>query len=245
MSTQPDPAVVWHDVECGSYRADLALWQELADEHGDPILDVGAGTGRVTLELARRGRTVTALDTDARLLKELSRRARRLPITPEVADARQFELDRRFALIIVPMQSIQLLGGAKGRDAFLSRARSHLQPGGLLAVAVTEQFDLYRPEPGHPPLSADVLHVKGTTYSSRPVAVRPQGDAIVLERRREMISGEPQQRLAAEDDAVRVDRLSAAQLEAEAGRRGLKPAGHAEVPATPYHVGSVVVMLRG
>ena len=97
-----DPAVVWHDVECGSYRADLPLWRMLAGQQGDPILDVGAGTGRVTLELARAGWAVTALDSDARLLAELERRAAGLPVTTAVADARRFELDRRFALIVVP-----------------------------------------------------------------------------------------------------------------------------------------------
>ena len=53
-------AVIWHDLECGGYVEDLTLWQSLADEQGDPVLDVGAGTGRVALALARRGHRVTA-----------------------------------------------------------------------------------------------------------------------------------------------------------------------------------------
>ena len=57
------PAVAWHDVECGGYRADLPLWLELAAAAGGPVLDVGAGTGRVALELARAGHDVTALDS--------------------------------------------------------------------------------------------------------------------------------------------------------------------------------------
>ena len=43
--------VIWHDVECGAYVADLPLWRELAAACEGPILDVGAGTGRVTLDL--------------------------------------------------------------------------------------------------------------------------------------------------------------------------------------------------
>ena len=46
--------VAWHDVECGGYDADLPLWRELAARRGGPVLDVGAGTGRVALDLARR-----------------------------------------------------------------------------------------------------------------------------------------------------------------------------------------------
>ena len=55
-------AAIWHDIECGAYTADLPLWEELAA--GGTVLDVGAGTGRVALRLARAGCAVTALDRD-------------------------------------------------------------------------------------------------------------------------------------------------------------------------------------
>ena len=55
-------AALWHDLECGDYREDLALWRSLVAQTGGPVLDVGAGTGRVTLELASSGVPVVALD---------------------------------------------------------------------------------------------------------------------------------------------------------------------------------------
>ena len=40
---------LWHDLECGAYDEDLPLWRALAGEAGGAVLDIGAGTGRVTL----------------------------------------------------------------------------------------------------------------------------------------------------------------------------------------------------
>ena len=73
----PPAEVVWHDLECGSYRADLPLWRDLAERHGDPILDVGAGTGRVSLDLAQAGHRVTALDLEDVYKRQASDCARR------------------------------------------------------------------------------------------------------------------------------------------------------------------------
>ncbi len=106
-----ESAAIWHDLECGPYSEDLALWRALASECGDPILDIGAGTGRVTIDLAARGHQVTALDRDPVLLAELERRSQGLTVTTALGDARDFSLGRRFALCVVPMQTIQLLGG--------------------------------------------------------------------------------------------------------------------------------------
>ena len=95
------------------------------------MLDVGAGTGRVALDLLPQGHGVTALDSDAELLAELATPRRRSRARDRRSPTRaHFELGRRFALCIVPMQTIQLLGGRDGRLAFLRCARRHLDRGG-------------------------------------------------------------------------------------------------------------------
>ena len=106
--------MVWHDVECGGYTADLALWHEIAARERGPVLDVGAGTGRVALPLARAGHDVTGLDREPELLAALTARAAGLRVATVVADAGDFALDRRFGLVIVPMQTVQLLPGRAG-----------------------------------------------------------------------------------------------------------------------------------
>jgi SAM-dependent methyltransferase len=236
-----DARVIWHDLECGAYSADLQVWADLAAEHGEPILDVGAGTGRVTLDLARRGRRVTALDQDPVLLSELGRRGDGLPIVTVHADARSFALEERFALMIVPMQTVQLLGGAAGRDRFLGCAARHLKAGGVLALAVTEHFERFAPEDSVTLPLPDMREVDGAVYSSQPIAARERADGFTLERVRERIG--PGGERSTEPDVIHLDRLLASQLEKEAVAVGLTPRGSTVVPETADHVGSVVVIL--
>jgi 2-polyprenyl-3-methyl-5-hydroxy-6-metoxy-1,4-benzoquinol methylase len=163
--------VVWHDAECGSYHADLPLWRELATAHGDPVLDVGAGTGRVTLDLAAYGYRVTALDRDAVLLAELARRAQDSPVEILHADARSFSTTTRFKLVIVPMQTVQLLDSVEDRAAFMRVAAAHLSPGGRIAAALADPFEGFDDEHAYPP-APDVVRQNGVTYASQPVALR-------------------------------------------------------------------------
>jgi SAM-dependent methyltransferase len=235
-------AVLWHDLECGGYAADLPLWRELADAAGGPVLDVGAGTGRVALDLAARGHEVLALDADGELLAALDQRAGDLPVRTVRADARDFALGRRFALVLVPMQTVQLLGGPAGRAAFLRCAGAHLVAGGLLAAALADALEGFDAEHDQPPLP-DVREIDGTVYASRPVAVRETGDGVVIERIREIV--DPAGRRAAEGDAITLDRLDAATLGAEGEAAGLAALEPRAVPATDEYVGSTVVMLRG
>jgi SAM-dependent methyltransferase len=234
--------VIWHDLECGSYAEDISLWRSLAARYGDPILDVGAGTGRIALDLARQGHTVTALDQDAELLAELQRRAGRIAIETVVGDAREFDLGRRFALCLIPMQTIQLLGGAAGRGRFLRCARRHLVGGGALAIAIAETLEIYEVLDGAPSPLPDICEIDGVVYSSQPTAVRADRHGFVLERRRETITADGSR--SVQDDVIRLDHVSADQLQREASAAGFKLAEQTAVPATHDYVGSEVVILH-
>lgn len=248
MTDTPATATLWHDLECGRYDADLPLWRRLAAEQGGPLLDVGAGTGRVALDLARAGFDVVALDLEQELLCALRARADADPagigarVTTIVGDARDFALPgRRFPLILAPMQTVQLLGTA-GRAGFLRCVAAHLAPGGLMAAALADALDGFDAEHTEPPLP-DIVEVDGWVHVSQPVAVRPGPTGVTIERIRQSVS--PDGRRSAEGDAIHLDALTADQLAAEGVAAGLRDGGRLRVEATDEHVGSEVVVLRG
>jgi SAM-dependent methyltransferase len=235
---------MWHDVECGRYEADLGLWTNLARAAAGPVLDVGAGTGRVALRLARGGHEVVALDRDAVLLSALKDRAIRVGLQVEtvVADAASFDLaGRDFGLIAVPMQTIQLLTHAGERDAFFAAARRALAAGGLVALALAEMPDAFE-DLDELPLP-DIGQDGDWRFISQPLAVRVGPSSVRIERARQLVA--PDGTRTIEEDAVDLATITAAQLAAEAAPHGLRQEPSRFVPATQDHVGSEVAILRG
>jgi SAM-dependent methyltransferase len=231
---------VWHDLECGAYTADLPLWREIAEREDGPILDVGAGTGRVARDLSARGHDVTALDLDEGLLGSLS--ARDPNVDAVVGDARDFDLgERRYGLILAPMQTVQLLGGRDGRLAFLRRAREHLGAGGLLSAALTGEIEIFDEAFPLPP--PDVTVAEGRRFSSQPVVQREEDGRVVIKRFRE-IDG-PGDEYSHEVDVIHLDVVEIDEFEGEAREEGFAVEGRRDIGPTDEHVGSIVVMLRG
>jgi SAM-dependent methyltransferase len=243
-STEPvaDP-VIWHDVECSGYSADLALWRELAVRANGPILDIGCGTGRVALDLAARGFDVTGLDSEPALVDALAQRARerRLRVETVVADARSFELGREFALAIAPMQVVQLLGGQDAWLSMLRQVRAHLAPGGRFAAALADPFEGMSAEESEPP-APDVRERDGWVFQSTPIRVRGEEGATVIERLRQSVS--PEGQLEEVVASIRLDEVCARGFESIASDAGFRVLAQRHVPPTEDYVGSVVVMLE-
>jgi predicted RNA methylase len=237
-----DPAPIWHEVECGSYQADLALWEELVDE-GAEVVDLGCGTGRVATRLARGGRKVTAVDQDPQVLDVLEQRVeeRGLAIECVCEDVRELNLGRRFDAVLAPMQLVQLMRGEDERRAMLTRAVRHIRPGGLFAASLMNLEGEPLGEEYGPP-APDMREVDGWVYSSQSVAVLPidRGRAIAIDRVRTAVAPDGGQRKSL--SRVRLELVTPDALEREMVAAGLALRDRRVIPPTEEHVGSIVVI---
>lgn len=239
--TESSTPVIWHDIENGPYREDLALWHTLVMAHGQPVLDIGCGTGRVALDLARAGFEVIAFDNDPGLVGALVERTRELSITAFVADAHEFKLNRKVPLAIVPMQTVQLLDGEVGRARMFASIKAALEPGGTVAFAIadartaTTSPDDLLPAP-------DMKEIDGVVYASRPVAVVDEGDAVSIHRSRETVNADGTYNETSDRIALHV--LDPETLEAEGAAAGFTVLPREAVAETGEYISSTVVMFR-
>jgi SAM-dependent methyltransferase len=234
--------VIWHDTECGAYGADLEAWDRLASDSGGPILELGCGTGRVALHLARRGHDVCAIDVDADLLAATRERAAAegLSVHAERADVRELDLERKFSLTVAAMQFIQMIGAEAERADALRRVAAHLEPGGRLAAAILDGM----PEDltGAPAPLPDIREVNGRVYSSLPADVIADGPRLELRRLRQEVAADGT--TAESEHAESLWLLDPGVLEREGHAAGLEPRDRIPVPAMNGYIGSVIVVME-
>jgi len=129
-------------------RDDAGFWRAMAAEAGGgTVLELGCGTGRVLVPLARAGVEITGLDLcapmlercEAKLVAETREVRERVQLVP--ADMTSFDLGRRFAAVLCPFAGFQQLRTVEQQLACLGRCRGHLLPHGRLVL------DLPNPDP--------------------------------------------------------------------------------------------------
>jgi ubiquinone/menaquinone biosynthesis C-methylase UbiE len=139
MSYQPD---LYDLVTAPTLHGDVEWYCAKARESGGPVLELGAGTGRVTLPMAATGVPVHALDANSAMLAVLrSKMAAQPPevqtrITVVDGDMRTFDLAERFALIVCPFRAFLHNLTEADQLACLARVRRHLTSGGRFAFNV-------------------------------------------------------------------------------------------------------------
>jgi SAM-dependent methyltransferase len=132
-----------YDYEYRRRRADVTFYRELARRRdADRILELGAGSGRVTVPLARDGRYIVAVDRSPAMLDRLRDRVARLPaaaasrIEPVAGDLRTFSVRGKFPLAIAAFNVLEHLYTRGEVMACLERIAAHLSPDGAFAFDV-------------------------------------------------------------------------------------------------------------
>jgi len=135
-----------YDYEYRRRRADVNFYRKLSNLVDGPVLELGCGTGRVTLPLARDGHTVVGLDISPSMLAQANARRRRAPkgVRPRVhllqADLRALPMRGPFPLIISAFNTLQHIYTAEALVELFEQIRQRLSPGGLFA------FDVLNPD---------------------------------------------------------------------------------------------------
>lgn len=141
----PDLPAIYDSVPAYIARRDTQFYLDEARDAGGSILEVGCGTGRVLLPVARSGRQVYGLDASHQMLERCQAKLTNEPsivrsrVSLRQGDARAFDLGRQFDLVIAPFRVVQHLTTIEDQLGFLESAARHLAPGGRLT------FDVFNP----------------------------------------------------------------------------------------------------
>jgi SAM-dependent methyltransferase len=185
----------------GGVRGDIDGYRRLARESGGPVLELGAGTGRITIPIAEDGLDIHAVDRDSGMLDALRRKAAALPadvaerITITQADMRSVRLDQRFALVIIPFRAFLHNLTPDDQLACLRSVHGQLRSGGRLA------FNVF-----HPSLEFMSRHVGPFENTWRLMATFPTPDGGLVVRSETSKFDTPRQRLRA---LIRYDQFDA------------------------------------
>lgn len=173
----------YYDHAFRRHTQDLAFYTELAREARGPVLELGAGTGRVTLALARAGVSVVGLDQSPKMLEQARARIAREPaavrerIALRRGDLRSARLRKRFALVLAPFNLFMHLYSRHDLERGLATVRAHLAPRGRFAMDVLvpdlgalrrDPARVYRCRPVFDPTDGK-RHAYGETYAYDPV----------------------------------------------------------------------------
>jgi SAM-dependent methyltransferase len=148
-----DPLADLYDLEY-SHRYDLLFWLALAGREGGPIVEWGAGTGRIAIPLAEAGFDVTAVELSERMVEQGRKKSGKPGWVH--GDMRSVDPGRRHKLAVCAFNSFLCLLDVDDALAFLRNAREHLEPGGLLGIEVSAfSPEELAEEPGGPGLRHD------------------------------------------------------------------------------------------
>ncbi len=117
-------------------EVDIPFYKRQVKKYGDPVLELGCGTGRITLPVAEESYRIIGMDISKELLKRAKEKAeeKNLQVKWIQGDMRNFSIDREFNLIYVPFNSIHHILSLEDMEKVLKNVKNHLKPRGRFIV---------------------------------------------------------------------------------------------------------------
>lgn len=141
----PDFGLLYDSVPLYAARQDVVFYVEAARLARGTVLELGSGTGRVLLPIARAGCTIVGVDSSRQMVERCRAKLAAEPpdvqqrVTLHERDVRDFDLGLTYPLIIAPFRIVQHLSQVEDQLRFLAAVRRHLAPGGRFV------FDVFNP----------------------------------------------------------------------------------------------------
>lgn len=182
MGNISNPFPILYHAHHQNFREDIPFWQSLAHWQGNPILELGCGTGRILIPLAQIGHTIFGIDNSPDMLAFLKRQ-----VTPELrssihiieGDMTDFQIDTQFRLIILPCNTYSTFD-AETRSTILACIFDHLAPGGLFGVSMPNPYLLMALEESTSELALETIFSHPETGHPVQVSSRWERRANVL-----------------------------------------------------------------
>jgi SAM-dependent methyltransferase len=169
-----------YDLQHSTFADDLPLYAQLARSlpEDQAILELGCGSGRVMLPLARAGRRIVGVDESPEMLARARQHLAALGTAAAAsvlieADARTLALEDRFGMVIIALNTFLHNRTRADQIATLSAARRHLLPGGRLVIDLPPNDELAcQPDDGEYEIEATLIDPASHSRITKSVASR-------------------------------------------------------------------------
>jgi len=124
------------------FRGDTSKWDDrffyldIIAESGQPVLDVGCGTGRLLVDYLAQGMDIDGVDISPEMLKICQEKMDGLGLSTNLynGDMETMRLSRQYQTIMVPSSSFQLVLEPEHAKLAIANLVAHLLPGGTLVM---------------------------------------------------------------------------------------------------------------
>ncbi len=128
----------FYDLQYQNYFDDINFYGNLALDYGGSVLEIGAGTARLSIALAKRGLEVVGIDNSQVMLEHAKQKIAKEDLGNQInlqkANMQDFKFKQKFSVIIAPFNVLAHAYSLQSQDKILSNIKNHLSAGGVFAL---------------------------------------------------------------------------------------------------------------